>query len=180
VLRNLIRIKISTVIEYLRTLWIESRISQQRQLLHSNQNNLVLHGPIYISLPRSLSLGHHVVLNEGAYFVTEGGLSIGSYVHVARNCTIFTVNHNYRSIKAIPYDESIINKPVIIKDYVWIGANVSIIPGVTIEEGAIVGMGAVVTKDIPKGAIVGGNPAQVIGYRDLEAFERLKREKKYH
>jgi len=66
-----------------------------------------------------------------------------------------------------------IYKSVNIDDYVWIGANVSITPGVTIRKGAIVGMGAVVTKDVPECAIVGGNPAKILAYRDKETFYEI-------
>ena len=55
----------------------------------------------------------------------------------------------------------------------WIGAKSIICPGVKIEDGAIVAMGSVVTKSVPKGAIVGGNPAKIIKYRDLETYEKL-------
>jgi acetyltransferase-like isoleucine patch superfamily enzyme len=87
---------------------------------------------------------------------------------------------NYESEKAIPYDDTNILKPVVIEDFVWFGSNVTIVPGVTIGEGAVVGAGAVVTRDVPKHAVVGGNPAQVIKYRDALRFERLKRERKFH
>lgn len=73
-----------------------------------------------------------------------------------------------------------IKKPVIIKDFVWCGANVTITPGVTIGEGAIIGAGSVVTKDVPDYAIVGGNPAKIIKYRNIELFKKLRDEKKWY
>lgn len=118
-------------------------------------------------------------LKSDTFIESSGGVTIGKYFHVGRGLTIFSSNHNYVSEKSIPYDDIDILKPVNIGDCVWIGANVSIVPGVTIGEGAVVGMGAVVTCDVPKGAIVGGNPAKVIGYRDMESYARLKREGKF-
>lgn len=66
-----------------------------------------------------------------------------------------------------------------IKEFVWCGNNVTIIPGITIGEGAIVAAGAVVAKDVPACAIVGGNPAKLIRYRDKDEFYRLKAKGKY-
>lgn len=60
----------------------------------------------------------------------------------------------------------------------WIGAKSIICPGVKIEDGAIVAMGSVVTKSVPKCAIVGGNPAKIIKYRDIEQYEKLVKEGK--
>ena len=70
-------------------------------------------------------------------------------------------------------------KQVIIDDYVWIGSDVIISGNVHIGEGAIVAIGSVVVKDVPRCAIVGGNPAKIIKYRDVEHFEKLKAEGKY-
>jgi acetyltransferase-like isoleucine patch superfamily enzyme len=56
----------------------------------------------------------------------------------------------------------LICKPVKIGNGVWIGANVTILPGVTVGENAVIAAGAVVTKDVPANSIVGGNPARVI------------------
>lgn len=119
-------------------------------------------------------------LKSGTFIECSGGVDIGRYFHAGRGLTIFSTNHNYLSNKSIPYDEVVILKPVRIKECVWVGANVTIVPGVTIGEGAIIGSGAVVTKDVPDGAVVGGNPAKIIKYRDIETFRRLKEEGKFY
>lgn len=109
----------------------------------------------------------------------SGGVEIGAYFHTGRGLTIFSTNHNYENTKKIPYDEFNIEKKVIIKDFVWIGANVTIVPGVTIGEGVVIGAGSVVTKNIPDCAVIGGNPAKIIKYRDQESFYELKRQRKF-
>ncbi len=48
-----------------------------------------------------------------------------------------------------------------------------------VHEGAVIAMGAVVTKDVPKGAVVGGNPAKILKYRNMEQYEKLKQEKSF-
>nr|WP_308813190.1 acyltransferase [Aestuariibaculum sp. M13] len=106
----------------------------------------------------------------------SGGVEIGKYFHTGKGLVIFSTNHNYNSKVKIPYDEISINQKVIIKDFVWLGANVTIVPGVTIGEGVVVGAGAVVTKDVPDYAIIGGNPAKIIKYRDIDVFNKLKQE----
>ncbi len=114
-------------------------------------------------------------LKSDTYIDCSGGVEIGRYFHCGRGLTIFSASHNYENAAAIPYDHVVIPRPVIIKDFVWCGANVSIVPGVTVGEGAIIATNAVVTKDVPDFAIVGGNPATIIKYRDREQFELLKR-----
>ena len=99
-------------------------------------------------------------------------MKIGAYFHTGRGLTIFSSNHKYDNDNFIPYDSVSINKPVIIKDFVWLGSNVTIVPGVTIGEG-------VVTRDIPDYAVIGGNPAQIIKYRDIDRFCKLKESKRY-
>jgi acetyltransferase-like isoleucine patch superfamily enzyme len=106
----------------------------------------------------------------------SGGVSIGKYFHPGKGLTIFSANHNYKDANKIPYDEIINERPVIIKDFVWIGANVTISPGVTINEGCIVASGSVVSRTVPFCAIVGGNPAEIIGSRDVDEFKKLRDE----
>lgn len=118
-------------------------------------------------------------LKSNTIIECSGGVEIGKYFHTGQGLTIFSTNHNYELANKIPYDEYSILKPVYIKDFVWIGANVTIVPGVTIGEGAVVGAGAVVTKDVPDMAIVGGNPAEVLKFRDKNSFNDLKARGKF-
>lgn len=119
-------------------------------------------------------------LKSDSYIEYMGGVKIGDYFHTGRGLTIFTSNHNYETANKIPYDENDVLKEVVIGNWVWCGANVTIVPGVHIGDGAVIGSGAVVTKDVPECAVVGGNPAQIIKYRDKEKFNQLKQQKKYY
>lgn len=119
-------------------------------------------------------------LKSGTFIECTGGVEIGRYFHTGRGLTIFSTNHNYDGEVAIPYDAENILKAVKIGDFVWCGANVTIMPGVNIGEGAVVGGGAVVTKDIPDYAVVGGNPAKIIKYRNIDKFLELKKEGKFY
>ena len=100
----------------------------------------------------------------------HGRVVIGNNFHSGIDCMIITDIHNYDKGKAIPYDDTILSKDVIIKDNVWLGNKVMILPGVTIEEGAIIQAGSVVVNNIPKYAIAGGHPAKVFKYRDKEHY----------
>lgn len=113
-------------------------------------------------------------IKSATFIECTGGVAIGRYFHPGRGLTIFSVNHNYQTAKRIPYDDVDIRLPVVVGDCVWCGANVTILPGVTIGEGAVIGACSVVTKDVPRCAVMGGNPARVLKYRDIEHFERLK------
>lgn len=107
-------------------------------------------------------------------------MKIGDYFHSGENCKIMLGSHDYDSGEAIPYGSSYVMKFVEIGDFVWLGSDVTISGNVKVGEGAIVAIGSVVVKDVPPYAIVGGNPAKVIKYRDIEHFMKLKMEKKFH
>lgn len=122
-------------------------------------------------------LGNNVNLN-GMAMSGNGVIKIGDNFHSGPGCQIISSFHNYNG-KKIPYDETWIDKDVIIEDNVWLGNNVIILGGVTIGEGAIIQAGSVVCKDIPPLAIAGGHPATPFKYRDKEHYENLKKEKKF-
>lgn len=124
-------------------------------------------------------IGNNVHFN-GMKIVGKGKVTIGDNFHSGEECLMITDSHNYDTGKAIPYDNTYIIKDIIIEDNVWLGTRVIILGGVTIGEGAIIQAGSVVVSDVPKGAIFGGHPAKLIKYRDLDHYERLKKEKKFH
>ena len=128
---------------------------------------------------KNTKLGFNVNFN-GLIVRGDGEVSIGNNFHSGPNILILTRNHNYDIGTKIPYDNTYIRKKVTIENNVWLGMQIIILPGVTIHEGAIISAGSVVVKDVPKCAIVGGNPARIIKYRDIEHYEKLKAAKKFH
>ncbi|WP_369600015.1 acyltransferase [Hahella sp. SMD15-11] len=128
-----------------------------------------------------ISIGDNVSIGPGADFDGAGGITIGSGVIFAPGVKIYSRTHYYdgEKLEAIPFDNKVICKEVIIKDYVWIGRDAIILPGVTIGEGAVIGAGSVVSKNVPDGAVVVGNPARVVKYRNIERFNILKSEGKF-
>jgi chloramphenicol O-acetyltransferase type B len=139
---------------------------------------LRINGPVS-GFHKNISLGKYVNFN-GIKILGEADIVIGDYFHSGQDVVIITDNHNYDDAEAIPYDKVVIKKPVMIKDFVWIGHGVIILGGVTIGEGAIAAAGSVITKDVPDYAIVGGNPAKVIKHRNIERFNELKRQGKFN
>ncbi|HHQ4902893.1 TPA: acyltransferase, partial [Aeromonas veronii] len=91
-------------------------------------------------------------------------------------------SHNYKSMNYIPYgenDEDLLGT-ITIDDHVWIGLGVTILKGVYIGEGAVIAAQSVVTKNVDAYSIVAGNPAKIIGHRDVELFLRLKKDNKLY
>ena len=130
----------------------------------------------FSSVNRNTVIGDGVCFN-GMVIHGDGNVKFGNYIHSGVECLIITQNHNYEG-EMIPYDETFIRKDVEIGDFVWIGSRVMILPGTKIGEGAIIQGGAVVHGEIPPCAIVGGNPAKVFKYRNIEHFQKLKAEGK--
>lgn len=129
---------------------------------------------------KNFKIGKTSHLKSNTYIECSELVKIGEYFHPGKGLVILTSNHRYEGASKIPYDEVLVSRPVIVEDFVWVGINVCILPGVTVGEGAIIGAGSVVTKDVPRYAVVAGNPARLIKYRDVASFVRLKNEKKYY
>jgi len=103
---------------------------------------------------------------------------IGNGVIIVTEVCIYSRTHNFDSndLKALPFDNVMLIAPIFIKDYIWIGRRAIVLPGVTIGKCAIIGVGAVVSKDIPDYAIAVSNPAKVVKYRNQDKFDELYNE----
>jgi acetyltransferase-like isoleucine patch superfamily enzyme len=112
-----------------------------------------------------LSVGHHTVVNRNCRLDARGGLTIGANVSISPECYLITASHDPHSPTFAGATKPV---AVIIEDFVWLGVRAMVLPGVTIGRGAVVGAGAVVSRDVPPMAIVVGNPARVIGHRNAE------------
>ena len=150
------------------------RTSYRDSDFHSVDKECHISAEVAIRGPDRMSLGDCVYIGPRCWIDARGGLRIGRYTGIGAGSTVITTTHRYRGAETIPFDDVIVVKPVVIEDFVFIGMNVKIWPGVRIREGAIVGLGSVVTKDVPSLAIVMGNPAEVIGHRDADQFDKLK------
>lgn len=126
----------------------------------------------------NVTVGDYCNFN-GMQVLGGGKVHFGDYFHSGTDCMIITQNHNYEG-EMIPYDNTYIYKDVNIGECVWFGNRVIVTGNVTIGEGAIIAAGSVVCKDVPPLAIVGGNPAKVIKYRDKEHYFKLKAEGKFN
>ena len=107
-----------------------------------------------------LVVGDRTRINRGCCLDARGSLRIGRDVSISREVMILTAYHRYDSP-----DFEVETKGVVVEDSVWIGTRAMVMPGVTLGRGCVVAAGAVVTRDVPALAIVGGVPARRIGTR---------------
>lgn len=114
--------------------------------------------PFYTNFGRFISLGKNVFINHACSFLDLGGITIEDDVQIGPRVNLTSENHPLD-----PNDrKTLILKPIVIKRNAWIGANATILPGVTIGENAIVAAGAVVNKDVPANCVVAGVPAKIV------------------
>lgn len=125
-------------------------------------------------------IGDNVQINDFVHIGAIGSIIIGNNVLMASK--IYISDHNHGSYDenisdypmSIPIERESICKPVLIEDNVWIGESVSILPGVTLGKGSIIGASSVVTKSIPPFSIAAGNPAKVVKKFDFQSNKWIK------
>lgn len=122
--------------------------------------SFVIEGPFHCDYGFNIEIGDNFYANTNLTILDGAKVTIGNNVFIAPNVGIYTAGHPLDAERRNAGLEYAL--PITIGDSVWIGGGVSIMPGVTIGERAVIGAGAVVTRDVPPAVVVGGNPARVI------------------
>ena len=119
-------------------------------------DGLTVLAPMQIDFPMQMTFGRNIFINHSFTAMSIGGIDMEDNVQIGPHVTIVTDNHDFDNRYVLKC------RPVRICRNAWIGANVTIMPGVTVGENAVIAGGAVVTRDVPSNTVVGGNPAKVI------------------
>lgn len=136
---------------------VEKVQSLESELFQNTQGgSTFLTPPFAIDCGSQVKLGNNVYINHNVTMMSLGGIQIDDGVMIGPECGFFTVNHEPKNIRIV------MAKTIHIKKNAWLGARVSVLPGITIGENAIIGTGSIVTKNIPDNSIAVGNPARVI------------------
>lgn len=142
----------------------ENRSRLMRELF-GKETKAWIEPPFYCCYGTNITLGEHAYINMNCSFIDDGKIIVGKATMFGANVAIATVGHPIQpSMRRYMY-----TAPVVIGDNCWIGANVTICPGVTIGDNTVIGAGSVVTRDIPANVVAVGNPCRVlreIGERD--------------
>ena len=114
--------------------------------------------PFYTDCGKNIQIGKNVFINCCCHFQDQGGICIGDGTLIGSHVVLATINHG----QSPEQRGDNLPAPIRIGTNVWIGSHATILPGVTIGDGAIIAAGAVVTRDVPANTVVGGVPARII------------------
>ena len=121
---------------------------------------------VIIDHPSRVELGDHVSINPFCYIHGEGGVTIGNNVRIGSHVCIISIDMVYKDPNLPIRAQGIAKAPIVIEDDVWLGAQSTILKGVKIREGSVVGAGAVVTRNVSPYVVVAGVPAKIIKERN--------------
>ncbi|GAA1800662.1 sugar O-acetyltransferase [Agromyces neolithicus] len=114
--------------------------------------------PFSADFGKNITLGKRIFINSGCRFQDQGGVIIGDDCLIGHNTVLATLNHDLAPSRRADMHPA----PIVIGRNVWIGANVTVLAGVTIGDNSVVAAASVVTKDVPENSIVVGSPARVV------------------
>ncbi|MET0932277.1 MAG: DapH/DapD/GlmU-related protein [Mycetocola sp.] len=114
--------------------------------------------PFSADFGKNIRLGKRVFINAGCKFQDQGGIVIGDDCLIGHNVVLATLNHDLDPSRRADLHPA----PITIGNTVWIGANATVLPGITIGDNAVVAAGAVVTKDVAANTVVVGSPARAV------------------
>ncbi len=138
----------------------EERHTAMEAILGKTGEQFTINAPFWCDFGYNIEVGENFYANHGCVILDGAKVTFGDNVFVAPNCGFHTAGH--------PLDVEQRNQgleyayPITIGDNVWIGAGVTVLPGVTIGNNAVIGAGSVVNRDIPDGVVAAGNPCRVI------------------
>lgn len=121
-----------------------------------------------VDIGEGLSVGSGSAIGAYAWIGASGFVEIGRDVLLGPRVSILPENHVFADVERPIKEQGVVRDGVVIEDDCWIGSNVAILAGVRIGRGSVVAAGAVVTKDVPPGAVVGGVPARILRMRAAE------------
>ena len=139
---------------------VEDRNLILNQLIPNLGNDCTILSPFITDYGCYCSIGHDTFINHNAYLMDGGGITIGHHCFIGPNCGMYTAIHPMLAEERNQGLEKAL--PIVIGDNCWIGADVTILPGVTIGSNTIIGAKSVVTKDIPDHVLALGNPCRVL------------------
>ena len=130
-------------------------------------DNVVIYEDVYLFNPDKIKFGNNISIHPNSYIQASGGLVIDSDVSIAHDVTIMTETHNYHLLDTNIKDQSMNRRSVCIHQNVWVGAKSTILLGVTIDSGAIIGANSLVNKNVGENEVVGGVPCRLIKKRGV-------------
>ena len=136
-------------------------------LVKSCGDNVAIHQGCYFDNLQNIIVGNNVAFNQMCFVQGSGSLTIGNDVRFAHGVTIETESHGYSDLHICIADQPMIYNPVFIEDDVWVGAKATILSGICIGRGAVIGANAVVTKNVEQMTVVVGVPAKEIKCRKV-------------
>ena len=142
-----------------------------RELLPDESHVPGWFGPAHVEFGCNLIVGEHVFINFNATILAQAKVTLADHVMIGPNCSLTTVGHpvNDHEMREGGWE---IAKPITVGRNTWFGANVTVMPGVTIGEDCVIGANTLVTRDIPDKSLVLGSPGRVVRKLDGENLER--------
>ena len=139
---------------------MEGRELMLRKILGSVKEGILIEQPFYCDYGYNISVGNNFYANFNLVILDEAPVTFGDNVFIAPNCGFYTAGHPIEAAernKGLEYA-----RPISVGNNVWIGAGVSVLPGVTIGDNCVIGAGSVVARNIPDNSVAVGNPCKVI------------------
>lgn len=135
-----------------------------QELYHPGEGTRIV-PPVFVNLAENVTIGKRVSIQPYSKMMSAGRIVIEDDVLIAMNCSLITNNHDFYQRRILTIQD------IHICQGAWLGAGVTVLPGVTIGRQAVIGAGSVVTRDIPDYAVAVGSPAKVVKYLDPTGFE---------